>query len=68
MIIRTPINGIMGMVDIIRKNRNDWEKVDDSLEKDPAFDETSVGTGKRCTGYGASWKQVCLKLKKMLLI
>ena len=31
--IRTPINGIMGMVDIIRKNRNDWEKVDDSLEK-----------------------------------
>ena len=23
----------MGMVDIIRKNRNDWEKVDDSLEK-----------------------------------
>lgn len=31
--IRTPINGIMGMVDIIRKNHNDWEKVDDSLEK-----------------------------------
>ena len=31
--IRTPINGIMGMVDIIRKNRDDWEKVDDSLEK-----------------------------------
>ena len=31
--IRTPINGIMGMVDIIRKNRDDREKVDDSLEK-----------------------------------
>ena len=25
--IRTPINGIMGMVDIIRKNRDDWEKL-----------------------------------------
>ena len=31
--IRTPINGIMGMVDIIRKSRDDWEKVDDSLDK-----------------------------------
>ena len=31
--IRTPINGIMGMVDIIRKNRDDREKVDDSLNK-----------------------------------
>lgn len=31
--IRTPINGIMGMVDIIRKNRDDWGKVDDSLDK-----------------------------------
>ena len=31
--IRTPINGIMGMVDIIRKNRDDREKVDDSLDK-----------------------------------
>lgn len=31
--IRTPINGIMGMVEIIRKNREDQEKVDDSLEK-----------------------------------
>ena len=31
--IRTPINGIMGMVDIIRKNRDDRGKVDDSLDK-----------------------------------
>ena len=31
--LRTPINGIMGMVDIIRKNRDDREKVDDSLDK-----------------------------------
>ena len=31
--IRTPINGIMGMVDIIRKNKDDWGKVDDSLDK-----------------------------------
>ena len=31
--IRTPINGNMGMVDIIRKNRDDREKVDDSLDK-----------------------------------
>ena len=31
--IRTLINGIMGMVDIIRKNRDDWGKVDDSLDK-----------------------------------
>ena len=31
--IRTPINGIMGMLDIIYKNRQDESKVDDSLEK-----------------------------------
>ena len=31
--IRTPINGIMGMVDIIRKNRGNEAKIDDSLEK-----------------------------------
>ena len=49
--IRTPINGIMGMVDIIRKNRNDWEKVDDSLEKIRLSTKHLSGTGKRCTGY-----------------
>ena len=27
--VRTPINGIMGMLDIIRKNRQDEAKVDD---------------------------------------
>ena len=31
--IRTPINGIMGMVEIIRKNRDNEAKVDDGLEK-----------------------------------
>ena len=31
--IRTPINGIMGMLDIIYKNRQDEEKVNDSLHK-----------------------------------
>ncbi|WP_432631277.1 ATP-binding protein [Brotaphodocola sp.] len=31
--IRTPINGIMGMVDIIAKNKEDPEKVDACLEK-----------------------------------
>ena len=31
--IRTPINGIMGMLDIIRKNRQDEAKVDDCLDK-----------------------------------
>lgn len=31
--IRTPINGIMGMVDIIRKNRCDSARVDDCLDK-----------------------------------
>ena len=31
--IRTPINGVMGMLEIIKKNRGDQEKVDDCLEK-----------------------------------
>lgn len=31
--IRTPINGIMGMLEIIRKNRSDEKKVDDCLNK-----------------------------------
>ena len=31
--IRTPINGIMGMLDIIRKNRGDSAKMDECLEK-----------------------------------
>lgn len=31
--IRTPINGIMGMLEIIRKNRSDITKVDDCLDK-----------------------------------
>ena len=31
--IRTPINGILGMLEIIRKNRSNEEKVDESLEK-----------------------------------
>lgn len=31
--IRTPINGINGMLDIIRKNRDDKEKMDDCLRK-----------------------------------
>lgn len=31
--IRTPINSIMGMLNIIQKNRNDAEKMDDSLRK-----------------------------------
>lgn len=31
--IRTPINGIMGMLEIIRKNRSDEAKVDDCLTK-----------------------------------
>ena len=31
--IRTPINGIMGMLEIIRKNRENHARVDDSLEK-----------------------------------
>ena len=31
--IRTPINGIMGMLEMIRHYRNDQQKVDDCLEK-----------------------------------
>ena len=31
--IRTPINGVMGMLEMIKKNRDDHEKVDDCLEK-----------------------------------
>ncbi len=31
--IRTPINGIMGMLDIIKKNRDDHTKTDECLEK-----------------------------------
>ncbi|MDE6026180.1 MAG: response regulator [Lachnospiraceae bacterium] len=31
--IRTPINGIMGMLDIIKNNRNDDERIDDALNK-----------------------------------
>ena len=31
--IRTPMNGIMGMIDIIRKNLNDTEKTKDCLDK-----------------------------------
>lgn len=31
--IRTPINGVMGMLEIIKKNREDHERVDDCLEK-----------------------------------
>ena len=31
--IRTPINGIMGMLNIIQKNRDNAEKVDESLKK-----------------------------------
>ena len=31
--VRTPINGIMGMLDIIRKNRQDEAKVDDCLDR-----------------------------------
>lgn len=31
--IRTPINGIMGMLEIIHKNRGDESKVDDCLDK-----------------------------------
>ena len=43
--IRTPINGIMGMVDIIRKNRDDWGKVDDSLDKYSAVYPTFARAG-----------------------
>ncbi len=31
--IRTPINGIMGMLEIIKNNRDDEERIDDSLNK-----------------------------------
>lgn len=31
--IRTPINGIMGMVEIIKKNLDDPERIKDCLEK-----------------------------------
>ena len=37
--IRTPMNGIMGMLDIIKKNRYDEERVDDCIQKI----ETSAG-------------------------
>lgn len=44
--IRTPINGIMGMLDIIHKNRQDETRVDEQSRQDPAFNKTSSGTGK----------------------
>ena len=31
--IRTPINGVMGMVEVIKKNRSDQDKVDECLDK-----------------------------------
>ncbi|MCM1257838.1 MAG: ATP-binding protein [Roseburia sp.] len=31
--IRTPINGIMGMLEIIKKNRDDSQRVDDCIQK-----------------------------------
>ena len=31
--IRTPINGIMGMVEVIKKNRSNQNKVDECLDK-----------------------------------
>ena len=31
--IRTPINGVMGMLEIIKKNREDHERVDDCLKR-----------------------------------
>lgn len=31
--VRTPINGIMGMLDIIRSHRDDEARVDDCLQK-----------------------------------
>lgn len=31
--VRTPINGILGMMQIIRKNWGDMDKLDDSLNK-----------------------------------
>ena len=31
--VRTPINGILGMLEIIRKNREDGQKVDECLDK-----------------------------------
>ncbi|MCM1272826.1 MAG: ATP-binding protein [Clostridium sp.] len=31
--IRTPINGVMGMLEIIKNNRDDEERIDDSLNK-----------------------------------
>lgn len=37
--IRTPMNGIMGMLDIVKKNRHDEARVDDGLKKI----ETSAG-------------------------
>lgn len=47
--IRTPINGIMGMLDIIKKNRGDREKTDECLEK--IHLSTALGAGDIMTVY-----------------
>lgn len=56
--IRTPINGIMGMVEIIKKNLDDPERIKDCLEKidkashhllsliNDVLDMSKIGSGK----------------------
>ena len=56
--IRTPINGIMGMVEIIKKNLDDQERIKDCLEKidkashhllsliNDVLDMSKIGSGK----------------------
>ena len=49
--IRTPINGIMGMLTMIANERSDQEKVDECNWKNWCLYETSAFSGKRCIGY-----------------
>ena len=41
--IRTPINGIIGMLEIIKRSRTDERKVDECLDKNTDIDQPSSG-------------------------
>ena len=65
--IRTPINGIMGMVEIIKKNLDDPERIKDCLEKidkashhllsliNDVLDMSKIGSGEGPSGRNTGW-------------
>lgn len=49
--VRTPINGIMGMLDIIRSHRDDEARVDDCLQKIQLSCQPLASAGQRRAGH-----------------